>query len=265
MILIDRTEQTRHITQSNQRSQETGERLSMFNSRSRTRALSDIDSIVLHQTGYFQSARGNRIDAYDYTIAHFVVLPILYVIQVRPLETRLNSIASDYGIHIEFVGCFYSDRYDCRSTRRTRPRGRCTAGLIRRGGGEFPLMDQVLNGQDLMRYLVSLPSLNGSIEHVLAHRQLSTIHRENCPGPHIWYNLGRWAVNSLGLSDSRPNTRPHMRTIPPSWNDGRFQIPTPCARASTAPRGGRGRLSSRPEGVASYATRQVSVEAIDPD
>lgn len=261
MILIDRTSETEHITRSRQRSQETGEQLSIFNSRSQTRSLSDINSIVLHQTAYFQSARGNSIDAYDYTIAHFVVLPILNVIQVRPLETRLNSIASDYGIHIEFVGCFYNDSYDCSTHQRQTNQGRCTAALVRRGGGELPLTDQSLNGQDLIRYLVGLPSLN--IQHILAHQQLTTMHRENCPGPHIWYNIGHWAVNNLGLTDSRPNTRPHMRPIPPLWNNARFQIPTPCSSRRVAIQADRGRLFSRPDGIDSFAFRKPRIDVME--
>ena len=255
MILIDRTSNTEHITHSRQRSERTGEFLSIFNSHAQTRPLHGIDSIVLNQTGYFQSARGNRLDGYDHTIAHFVVLPILYVIQVRPLESRLNSIASDYGIHIEFVGCFYDDNYDCNNPPRRRPCGRCTANLIRRGGGELPLYDQILNGQDLIRYLTRHPTLNGSIRHILAHKQLTTIQRENCPGPHIWNNIGRWARRNENLSEIRPGTRPNMRPIPPLWNNERFRIPTPCMSASRDLLSIRGRLSSRPEGTTSFAVR----------
>ncbi|WP_031432425.1 peptidoglycan recognition protein family protein [Methylomarinum vadi] len=163
--VVDRTEHTRRITISNQRSARTGELISIFDGR-RTRPLAAIDSIMLHQTGFFQSARGNNIAAYDHMIAHFTVLPNGTVLQLRDLEARLNSIAKDYGLHIEFVGCFNDDSFDCaryrgyladESSRRSRP-SRCMNSVVTRSHGDVPTLEQIRAGRQLITTLVNYPS-----------------------------------------------------------------------------------------------------------
>lgn len=248
MNLIDRTGETRGITESRQRSRRTGEFIPIFRG-ARTREPGDIDSIVLHQTSFSQSARGNRIDRYDHTIAHFVVLPNGTVLQLRALETRLNSIAADNGIHIEFVGLFYDDRFTCRMLRRRRSRR------------ELPTISQIHDGRELLTYLRSLEPIRGQLRYILAHRQITTMgsDRDNCPGPHIWYNLGKWAVDTLGMSSARSEARP----IPPSWEDPRFQIPPPCDPPDSGRLAARGQPLPRPEGVSAYGFRKPRPEGLD--
>lgn len=258
--VIDRTEHTRHITISNQRSSVTGELIGIFDGR-RTRPLSAIDSIMLHQTGFFQSARGNNVGAYDHMIAHFVVLPNGTILQLRDLETRLNSIAKDYGLHIEFVGCFNTDTFDCtryrsyladESSRRERPT-RCMNSVVTRSRGDVPTLEQIRAGRQLITTLVNFPAIADQIEYILAHRQLSTISRGNCPGPHIWYNVGHWAENepSLNLSSARRRAS----AIPSSWRDPRFVIPIPCGD-SASEYSPRQRLAPRPEEITAFACRK---------
>ena len=59
-----------------------------------------------------------------------------------------------------------------------------------------PTQAQLESGKFLTSYLKTV--LNTT--HILAHRQGSDS-RENDPGPDVWYNVGQWAVDKLGLSD----------------------------------------------------------------
>ncbi len=266
--VVDRTENTRHITISNQRSQVTGELIGIFDGR-RTRPLSAIDSIMLHQTGFFQSARGNNVAAYDHMIAHFVVLPNGTILQLRDLEARLNSIAKDYGLHVEFVGCFNNDSFDCaryrsyladETSRRERPT-RCNPAVVTRSRGDIPTLEQIRAGRQLISTLVAFPAIADQIDYILAHRQLSTLSRANCPGPHIWYNVGHWAETSPTLSLSSGRRR--ARAIPTSWTDPRFVIPLPCAETgSSGEYSPRQRLTPRSEEITAFACRKQTTTGI---
>ena len=55
------------------------------------------------------------------------------------------------------------------------------------------------------------------LTHVLAHRQSSGT-RENDPGPDIWFDVGQWAVNTLGLKDGGPGFKIDTgNPIPDEW------------------------------------------------
>ena len=59
-----------------------------------------------------------------------------------------------------------------------------------------PTQAQLESGKFLTSYLKTV--LNTT--HILAHRQGSDS-RENDPGPDVWYNVGQWAIDKLGLTD----------------------------------------------------------------
>lgn len=254
---VDRTEHTRSITLSNQVSQRTGERIGIFDGP-RTRALSGVDAIILHQTGFWQSARGDNPAAYDRMIAHFVILPNGTVLQLRELEARLNSASQNYGVDIEVVGCFNAESFDCEIWRssitegRERPRG-CSPYAVTHSLGELPTLAQIEAGRRLIAALTDLEPIRGQIRYILAHRQVTRISRENCPGPHVWYNLGHWAETRWQMSSSR---RAADRTIPPSWQDSRFAIPAPCTRSTAGPLQGPNAASRIAEGIYALAQRR---------
>ena len=55
------------------------------------------------------------------------------------------------------------------------------------------------------------------LTHVLAHRQSSGT-RENDPGPDVWFDVGQWAVNTLGLKDGGPGFKIDTgNPIPEEW------------------------------------------------
>jgi len=254
----DRTEYTRAITESRQLGSTPGTFKSIFANGSRTRSLSDIDAIVLHQTGYWQRSRGNDVTAYDHTIAHFVVLPKGgVVLQVRDLEVRLNNVIPTHGVHIEIVGCFNSDSFDCNAYRRNQARGRLRTGgrvgASLRSRAEVPHLTQIQATRRLIAALVSHDPIMGQINCILAHRQVTTMGggRANCPGPHIWYNLGEWARREWHLSTNCHRAQP----IPASWQNSRFVIPIPCPPITEEERADRGRVAPRQEGIRSFAYR----------
>ena len=66
-------------------------------------------------------------------------------------------------------------------------------------GKNRPTPEQLEAGRYLVRYLIKTMGLT----HILAHRQSSNS-RENDPGPEVWYHVGQWAVENLGLKDGGP-------------------------------------------------------------
>lgn len=255
--VVDRTNQTRSITHSNQYSAETGERIGIFDG-AETRPLANVDAIILHQTGYWQASRGNDVGAYDHTIAHFVILPNGTVLQIRDLEARLNSVSANYGLDIEVVGCFNSDRFDCETYRRNMAEGRerprrCTPRAVSRSQAEVPGRAQIDAGRRLIAAITDHEAMPDQVHYILAHRQLSSLSRENCPGPHLWYNLGHWAVTRWRMSSSRHRRN---RAIPPAWENPRFAIPLPCPPIRTDDQAGQQRLETGPAGVYAAARRR---------
>ena len=187
MQIVDRTSNTGSITHN----------LRGFQILSRsgsTRPVGAINSMVLHQTGF---SRGNSVDAYDTVIAHYVVLPSGTVLRLRELEALLNNAHSRASVSVEFVGNFP-------------PRPRRDAQL--------PTKAQVDAGQGLVRHVRS--QISGRLSHIFAHRQFNPGAKGNCPGPHIWYNVGYWAENCLGLS----HTISSPGSIPRSWEDPQLAI-----------------------------------------
>jgi hypothetical protein len=58
------------------------------------------------------------------------------------------------------------------------------------------------------------------LTHILAHRQ-SSDSRTNDPGPEIWYGVGQWAVENLGLKDGGPGYKHSAggAPIPDEWRN----------------------------------------------
>jgi hypothetical protein len=74
---------------------------------------------------------------------------------------------------------------------------------------------QIDAGRTLVKYLIKKIGLT----HVLAHRQ-SSGSRENDPGPDIWYGVGQWAVDNLGMKDGGPGFKIDSgNPIPDEWRN----------------------------------------------
>ena len=84
------------------------------------------------------------------------------------------------------------------SSRATSPARAVDGGRAKNSARNRPTAAQVAAGRQLIRHLMRTMGLT----HVLAHRQSSGT-RENDPGPDIWFDVGQWAVNTLGFEGWR--------------------------------------------------------------
>lgn len=172
--------------------------------RLRNRMLSRINAVVLHQTAM---SRGSVPERYLDVHAHYVVMPDGRVVHLHPIESYLvsSSAFNEEAIAIEFVGNLPDDRGNYWS------------------GDEFGRhtlsTEQINGGRDLLRHLVD----THDISFVFGHRQGEKPNlRANCPGPDIWFNIGEWAVNGLGLSDGGKGFKKgNGSPIPDSWRKAR--------------------------------------------
>ncbi|SEF80732.1 peptidoglycan recognition protein family protein [Nitrosomonas ureae] len=156
--------------------------------KGKPRDMSKVYALVLHQTAGNQ--RNTPPNRYDSVTAHFVIKPNGQILQLHPLAAYLNaSNGFNAGsVAVEFSGNFP----DIRGKRYVYPNGASPQGIL--------TAEQIKAGRCLVRYLVK----NMGLTHILAHRQ-SSASRANDPGPDIWYHVGQWAVNNLGLRDGGPN------------------------------------------------------------
>ena len=174
-----------------------------------------VKALVLHQMACCFK-RKDPLKSYLSLKAHFAILPDGKILQMHPV-TELIWASNGFNsgsVAVEFAGNFpdikgkwwQGDKFG---------RDRATAA-------------QIDAGRRLIRYLVSTIGLRT----VLAHRQSSS-QRENDPGPDIWYHVGQWAVDNLGLEDGGPGFKvDDGNPIPDSWRSwGRTQPATPVKEA----------------------------------
>lgn len=194
--------------------------------KGKAREMRMIDSVMLHQMAVY---RGNVVANYMNTNAHFAVLADGTIMQLHPVDAMLwaSNGFNDVGIAIEFAGNFPTDK-----------------GVYHKPdayGRHIPPKAQIDAGCSLVRYLKETYNL----DFVFAHRQgfvsdarlakhnplkfkseldqgsvasKQTNQRSNCPGPHIWYGVGQWAINNLGMSDGGKGYKlADGDPIPDSW------------------------------------------------
>lgn len=165
---------------------------------SRQQAAGQIRGAFLHQTGFVNSS----VARYDRIIAHFVVLRSGGVLKIRETTTVLQSVSAGRAIDIEFEGSYPSVRQ-----LRQRPQAPST-----------PTAPQILAGRALVQHLRSTLG----IAFIWAHRQASMLERDNCPGPHLWYNVGEWAIAQHGLASTGLAS-----AIPPEWQSTTLELILP--------------------------------------
>jgi hypothetical protein len=178
----------------------------------------DPDAVVLHAMGF------NRLSylRYDGVKAHFAVLRDGKVLYLHDISEYLNA-SHDFnrrGVAIEFAG--------------NPPNANGNYYKPEKFGKHIPTREQILGGRALVRALVDARG----VTQIFGHRQ--SCGSKICPGPHLWYNVGRWAVEQLGLSDggegySTSNKYCTGRVIPESWLDEKWEIETSTASPFPAP------------------------------
>lgn len=166
-----------------------------------------IDAIVLHSMSFDW---GNSIPPYDRVKAHFAVLRNGDILYLHDISEYLNASHdfNRHGIAIEFAG--------------NPPGTDGKAYKAEKYGIHIPTLSQLESGRRLVRLLVQ----TRGIRFIYGHRQSCN---KICPGPHIWYNVGRWAVRNLGLSSggedySTSNKYCTGTVIPAAWNEPQYDL-----------------------------------------
>ena len=135
--------------------------------------------------------------------SHFAIAADGRILQLHPITELLwSSNGFNAGsVAVEFAGNFPNTK------------GRWWQGD--KFGRNRPTPEQLEAGRYLVRHLIRVMGLT----HVLAHRQ-SSASRENDPGPEVWYHVGQWAVDKLGLKDGGPGFKlPGANPIPDEWRN----------------------------------------------
>lgn len=198
MVIIDRTSETAAVTHTkNNRCIFSG-----CNTAAR-RNTAAVRAVMLHQTGFLTTS----LDRMDYVIANYAVMQDGRVVRLRPLEHMLNSIGTnERAIDIEFVGNYP----DWQQVRRASP------------GTSLPTppFEQIRRGRELVEWLKQ----EHGVSEVYGHAQFTP---KNCCGPHLWYNVGEWAIDNLGMTNTRG--RQDVRRV---WGRSVYEIePTPDTTA----------------------------------
>jgi N-acetylmuramoyl-L-alanine amidase-like protein len=183
--------------------------------RKGTRDLTKVKALVLHQMACcFQ--RKDPLKAYLRLKAHFAILPDGRILQIHPIRELIwaSNGFNNCSVAVEFAGNFPNTK------------GKWWEGD--KFGRNKLTAAQIEAGRRLIRYLVGTIGLRT----ILAHRQSSAT-RENDPGPDIWYNIGQWAVDTLGLKDGGRDFKVgDGNSIPDLWRIwGRTRPATPAREA----------------------------------
>ncbi len=180
------------------------------------RDMKKVYALVLHQMAF---SRGNDPTRYDKVKSHFAILPDGKILQLHP-EAALLMASNGFNtgsVAVEFAGNF--------------PNTRGTCWAADRFGCHKVTKEQIEAGRHLIRHLIRTMGLT----HVLAHRQ-SSASRENDPGPDLWYHVGQWAVDTLGLKDGGPGFKVGTgNPIPDLWRTWGKTKPSPELEAELAP------------------------------
>lgn len=155
-------------------------------------------ALVLHQMAF---SRGSDVTKYDNVTSHYAILPDGALLRLHPDSAYLSaSNGFNAGsVAVEFAGNFPNTKGKCWEAKKF--------------GCHAVTAEQVRAGRCLVRHLVKAIGLT----HVLAHRQSSNM-RENDPGPDLWYNVGEWAIKTLGLKDGGPGFEVGSgNPIPDEW------------------------------------------------
>jgi len=161
---------------------------------------STVYALVLHQMACCFNPK-KPLERFLTITAHFVTTNDGRVLQLHPTSALLwaSNGFNARSVAVEFAGNF--------------PNSRGTWWKGDEYGRNRVTQAQINGGRYLVRYLMRTMGLT----HILAHRQSSGT-RENDPGPDIWYHIGQWGVDTLGLRDGGPGFKIGTgNAIPNEW------------------------------------------------
>lgn len=168
--------------------------------RKGTRDAKKVYALVLHQMACCFKPK-EPLKRFLTLNSHFAILADGRILQLHPITSLLwaSNGFNAGSVAVEFAGNFPD-----------------TQGKWWKGetfGKNRPTPEQLEAGRYLVRYLIKTMGLT----HVLAHRQ-SSGSRTNDPGPEVWYNVGQWAVDKLGMKDGGATFKVSTgRAIPTEW------------------------------------------------
>ncbi len=165
-----------------------------------TRDPKKVWALVLHQMACCFKVR-DPLTRFLKMAPHFAILPDGRILQLHPILslTGASNGFNPGSVAVEFAGNFPDTR------------GRWWHGA--ENGKNQVTPAQIESGRYLVRYLKRVMGLR----EILAHRQSSGT-RENDPGPDIWYHVGQWAIDNLGLTDGGPGFKTGSgNPIPDLW------------------------------------------------
>ncbi|CAN7506911.1 N-acetylmuramoyl-L-alanine amidase [Variovorax sp. LjRoot130] len=168
--------------------------------RKGTRDPKSVYALVLHQMACCFRRR-DPMRSYLRIKAHFAILPEGQILQLHPVSALIwaSHGFNSKSVAVEFAGNFPNVK------------GRWWKGETY--GRDRVTPAQLEAGRCLVRHLKRTMGLRV----VLAHRQSSNM-RENDPGPDVWYHVGQWAVDNLGLSDGGAGFKVGTgHPIPDAW------------------------------------------------
>ncbi|MEP7169638.1 MAG: type VI secretion system tube protein TssD, partial [Bacteroidota bacterium] len=165
-------------------------------------------AFVLHHMAFKRRNRHTKLfsdpNSYLKTGAHFCIMLDGRIIQLHPLSRMIwhAQCLSPRSVSVEFEGNFPNIKGKWWINRKERVQNK-----------DIPTQAQFDSGRFLASYLKTV--LNTT--HIMAHRQ-SSDSRENDPGPDIWYNIGQWGIDNLGLTDGGPDSKCGKgKPILPEW------------------------------------------------
>jgi peptidoglycan hydrolase-like protein with peptidoglycan-binding domain len=159
-----------------------------------------VTALVLHQMACC-AHRKDPLNSYLKINSHYSILRDGRILQMHPDSAVLwaSHGFNNKSVAVEFAGNFPS-----------------TKGTWWQGdkyGKNTVTKAQVEAGRSLIQHLMKTIG----IKHVLTHRQ-SSDSRTNDPGPDIWFHVGQWAVDKLGIGDGGPGFKIHSGSpIPDAW------------------------------------------------
>lgn len=188
--IIDRTNYTSGIHQTT-----NGRNIFSHGNIRRRRNPGSISAVMLHQTDFVT----HDMERMNYVICNYGIMRDGRILYLRPLDHLLNSIGSDvHAIDIEIVG-----RYPSFQDIRAADTGAALS---------VPPPQQVRAARELVRWL----KVEHGLPEIYTHVHFTA---KNCCGPHLWYNVGKWAVDTLHMTSPRGE-----RSVPRSWEDAALAI-----------------------------------------
>lgn len=239
--------------------------------RLRTRDSKQVHALVLHQMACCYKVK-DPLKRFLKIAPHFAILPDGRILQLHPILSLTGaSNGFNHGsVAVEFAGNFpdvkgkwWIDRKELgvlKETLKKLPTAQIQARVqayIKANQNQVT-PQQIEAGRYLVRYLKQTMGL----KTILAHRQ-SSKDRENDPGPDIWYHVGQWAIDNLGLKDGGPGFKVGTgNPIPDLWRKWGQAGPQPELEFSGYESGGNGELEF--EGELSFGSPLRTPRKVNP-